>query len=148
MRQKWMRLPRTWMAWIVLGLAGCGNYHPAPVPPAQPVAKPAPAPAPAEPAAVVEKAEVGAGALGHDYGPGMVTTPVSVYFIAKEKLAYEVAVPQALSLYKAEHGQGPQNMEEFDALMKFNKIKLPLLPQGHEYVYDPEKEELQVRHPK
>jgi hypothetical protein len=128
---------------------GCGDYKPAPVPqtpPPQPVAAPAPAPAPA-PQMVVEKADVGVGKKGRDYGPGLVTTPVAQYFAAKEAIVFRIEVPHALQLYKATNGKGPQTTEEFLKVLKENQIRLPELKEGHHYAYDVQKEELQVVHP-
>ena len=141
-----------------------------PTPQDQPAAAPAPvpAPSPAEPAppastaaepavpqgpqvrSVEEvegarvKAEVGAGKKG-DYGPGFVTTPVSVFWRTQEMVAYRTQVPHALNLYQAEHGHFPKTKDEFvREILEKNGIKLPELPEGHEYVYDPQKGELQV----
>ncbi len=139
---------------LAIGTAlGCSDYKPAPVPPAgsgsQQVSKPAPAPAPAPaPKVVVEKADVGVGAKGRDYGEGLITTPVAQYFAAREAIVFRIQVPEALKLYKATNGHAPQTLEEFVQVMKDNKIKLPVLRPGCQYVYDPKKEELQVMHPK
>ena len=100
------------------------------------------------PTMVVEKADVGVGAKGRDYGPGLVTTPVAQYFAAREAIVFRIQVPEALKLYKAEHGKGPQTMEEVLNILKANMIRLPELPEGHQYAYDPESEELKVIHPK
>lgn len=139
-----------------------------PAPQTQPGATPAPAEsAPpeavvAEPAApqgpqvksveeaegVRTKADVGAGRKGR-YEPGFVTTPVSVFWRTQEVVAYRTHVPHALDLYQAEHGHYPKTKDEFvREILEKNGIKLPELPEGHTYVYDPEKHELQVARPK
>lgn len=95
-----------------------------------------------------EKAEVGMGAKGH-YKPGMITTPLATFWRAQEAAAYKIQVPQALNLYKGMHGYFPKTQEEFvREILEPNRIKLPDLPAGHIYVYDPDTGELQVARPK
>jgi hypothetical protein len=95
-----------------------------------------------------EKAEVGMGRKGH-YSPGILTTPLASYWRSQELAAYRIKVPHALNLYKGLHGQFPKTQEEFvREILEPNQIKLPELPEGHFYVYDPEKGELQVARPK
>jgi hypothetical protein len=118
---------------------------------AAPAAKPAPE-APVDAAAQVtsEKAAVGAGAKGRDYGgPGFVTTPVQEYFRTGERIAFEIQIPNAMKLYKAGHNdKGPKTQEEFmEVIIKENGVALPELPVGEEYFYDPESEQLMVRKP-
>jgi hypothetical protein len=70
---------------------------------------------------------------------------------AKEKISFEIEVPHALQLYKAlsPDGRGPKTHEEFMTnVIEANRIKLPLLPPEHRYVYNPETEELMVERPK
>lgn len=97
-----------------------------------------------------EKAAVGAGAKGRDYGEGFITTPVATIFRAEELIVFETHIPKNLSLYKAEHNnQGPKTHEEFmQVIIKDGGVRLPELPQGDEYWYDPKTEQLMVRHPK
>ncbi len=97
-----------------------------------------------------EKAQVGVGAKGRDYGgPGFVTTPIETLFRVEDRIAFEVQIPKAMSLYKAGHdNKGPKDQEEFmDVIIKENGVQLPDLPAGDAYWYDAEKEELMVRHP-
>jgi hypothetical protein len=95
-----------------------------------------------------KKAKVGAGKKG-DYRPGLITTPLSTYWRAQEKLTYEALVPHALDLYRAEHGHFPKTQEEFEEkILKPNNITLPELPEGHRYVYDPQKGELMIEYPR
>jgi len=71
-----------------------------------------------------------------------------VYFRAQERIVFEIEVPQALNLYKAVNGKGPQTHEEFmEKIIKANNIKLPELLPRERYVYDPEKEQLMVEQP-
>jgi hypothetical protein len=106
---------------------------------------------PAEPATERVKAEKGVGAKGRSLDPyqGMVVTPAKAFFSAKERIAFEVQVPNALNLYKATEGQGPKSHEEFmEKIIQFNRIKLPQLPPDARYVYDVETEQLMVERTK
>ncbi|HVX63923.1 MAG TPA: hypothetical protein VHC19_25090, partial [Pirellulales bacterium] len=124
---------------------------------AQPSAGPAINPAAPQPAGaqgaapqpnmVREKAQAGVSGKG-DYGPGLVTTPIGTYFQAKERIVFEIQIPQAMNLYVAEKGNKPKTQEDFMRdIIKANLIKLPPLPPGHKYVYDPQQGELMVEHP-
>lgn len=97
---------------------------------------------------VRQKAEVGVGRRGSRYGGGVISEPVRVYFRAKERIAFMIQIPDALRLYKAEKGEGPQTHEEFmEQIIKPNAIQLPDLPDGHHYMFDPEAQELMVERP-
>jgi hypothetical protein len=124
--------------------AGGQNAAPPP-PPADAQAKPAGAP----PENVVrEEAKVGAGKRGRGYEPGLVTTPVAAYFSARERIVFEIQIPQAMKLYKAQNEHGPKTQEEFMKIIKEQGVRLPDLPDGHRYVYDPATEQLMVERPK
>ncbi len=115
--------------------------------PAEPAAQPAPA---AADGGTVEKAGVGVGRKGKDYGgPGFITTPVATFFRAEERIYFEAQIPNAMKIYKAEHNnKGPKTHEEFmDVIIKEHGVPLPELPAGDSYVYDPKTEELLVKHP-
>ena len=91
-------------------------------------------------------AQVGVGKKG-DYGPGLITTPASAYWKAQEKIAFEVSIPKALELYKAldANGKGPADHATFmKQIIEANRIKLPELPEGQVYLYDPSTEQLMV----
>jgi hypothetical protein len=122
------------------------DYAPAaPTAPATPIAKPTPPP----PATEQIKAEVGVGKKGRGYGGGIITEPAHQFFAIKERIAFEVEIPHALELYKAEHdGKGPKTHEAFMRdIIEFNSIKLPELPDGHRYVYDPKEAQMMVEIP-
>ena len=96
------------------------------------------------------KAGVGVGQKGRslDQHEGFVVTPVKALFAAKERISFEIEVPHALALYNATEGQGPQSHAEFmEKIIDANLIKLPLLPPGHEYLYDPMTQQLMVKRP-
>ncbi len=139
----------------VFGLAfamttGCGDYQPAAVPPAATApATPPAAPTPDPPEMVREEADVGVGKKGRGYGPGLVTTPIATYFAAREKITFQIQIPDAMRLYKATNDRAPKTQEEFmEQIIKANRIDLPELPEGHRYVYDPQAEQLMVEHPR
>lgn len=98
------------------------------------------------PNVITEKPQPGVTGKGN-YGPGIVTTPISVYFQAQERLIF-LQVDQAMNLYQGEHGYKPKSEEEFmKKIVEFNQIRLPQLPPGSKYKYDPEKGELLVERP-
>jgi hypothetical protein len=110
------------------------------------------APQPTEDSATERiKAEKGVGIKGRslDQYEGIIVTPAKAFFSTKERIAFEIEVPHALSLFKATEGQGPKSHEEFmEKIVQFNRIKLPQLPPGHKYVYDVAQEQLMVERPK
>ena len=98
---------------------------------------------------VRERAQVGVGEKGRDIGEGIISTPIKAYFSAKQQIVFNIQIPHAMNLYKATNDRAPRTHDEFmSKIIKANFVKLPQLPEGHEYVYDPEKEELMVEHPR
>jgi len=78
----------------------------------------------------------------------IISTPALALFQTKERIVFEIQIPHALDLYKAEHGEAPRTHEAFMRdIIEFNDIKLPELPAGQRYVYDPERGELMVERP-
>lgn len=126
----------------------------APMPQAAPATTPvSPMPSTTEPPPATEsvKAEVGVGKKGRslDEYEGVVVTPVKSLFATRERLTFDVAIPQALSLFQATEGRYPKTHEEFmEKIIKFNNIGLPELPEGHRYKWDPEQKELMVERPR
>jgi hypothetical protein len=101
-----------------------------------------------QPNATYQKADVGAGKRGRNYEPGIVTTPIASYFASRERIAFQIQIPDAMRLYKASNGNAPKTHDEFmQKIIKENNIQLPDLPAGQRYVYLPDKEELFVEHP-
>jgi hypothetical protein len=97
------------------------------------------------------KAEKGVGLKGRslDEYEGPVVTPAKAFFAAKERIAFEIEVPHALQLYEASSGEAPKTHDEFmENVIKANQIKLPVLPPGHKYVYDPATKQLMVERPR
>lgn len=96
------------------------------------------------------KAGVGVGIKGRSLDPhqGPLVTPAKALFAAKEKVVFEIQIPQALSLYNALEGRYPNSHDEFmEKIVQANNIVLPKLPDGHKYVYNVESHELQVERP-
>jgi hypothetical protein len=145
---------------------GCGQpappemqgLAPAPPPAQETTAAPTPEPPPsAEPApgtvresatAMAAQGQGSGGVTGKgNYKPGLITTPISVYFRAQERILFD-QVKHALNLYKAEHGRVPRTHEDFMRdVIAANNLNLPELPEHYRYVFDLEKEELLVEHP-
>ncbi len=106
---------------------------------------------PNSPTIEARPAEVGVGIKGqslrNETGIGKaIAQPAVVLFQTKEKIAFEIQIPQALALFKASEGRGPESHAEFmDKIIKFNQIKLPKLPEGQEYQYRPDDEKLWVQ---
>jgi hypothetical protein len=102
------------------------------------------------PPAEARPAQVGVGLQGqslkNESGIGKaIAQPAMVLFQTKEKMVFEVQIPQALQLFNGLEGRLPETHEEFmDKIIKFNQIKLPKLPEGQEYRYRPDKGELWV----
>ncbi|MDR1477599.1 MAG: hypothetical protein LBJ00_01515 [Planctomycetaceae bacterium] len=101
----------------------------------------------------VVKAEVGSGAKGHYGGEKTVMAPLLVplgtYWRASEMTTYNIRIPKAMQLYKANHdNKAPATHEEFmEEIIKKDMIKLPQLPAGHRYLYDPTDEQLKIAKP-
>ena len=100
------------------------------------------------PGMLIEKADVGSGEKGR-YDQGIITTPVSTYFRAQERITFYIQLPEYLRAYKFEHDfKGPKTNEEYmKDIIKKNNIRLPELPPGHRYIYDPKEEQLMVERP-
>jgi hypothetical protein len=127
--------------------AAAGGEPPADAPPAD---APPMEDGAAPPDGELSKAEVGVGAKGQGYGgAGFVTTPIEAMFRAEERIRFEAQIPENLKIYKASHdNKGPATHEEFmKVIIDEGGIPLPELPQGSEYWYDVETEQLMVRTP-
>ena len=95
-----------------------------------------------------QKADVGVGRATQRmdrHGEGFVATPAKALFRAKEKIVFQIQIPHALNLYRAEKGRLPASHEEFmKEIIEANNIALPALPEGRVYRYRPDKGELWV----
>ena len=81
---------------------------------------------------------------GSEYNPAtFVSGPAAAYFRAKEKIVFEIQIPQAVNLYVAQHGRHPRSHEEFmREIVESNRIPLPKLPEGMVYRYHTDTNEL------
>ena len=78
----------------------------------------------------------------------IITVPISTLFSTRERLVLQ-QVDHAMNLYKGEHGNAPSSHEEFmRKIIQENNIRLPRLPEGQNYVYDPSDGVLKVRKPR
>jgi hypothetical protein len=88
----------------------------------------------------------------------IITVPISVMFRTQDRVILQ-QVDYAMNLYKAEHGNAPASHAEFWERIIVannlqpnqsgaNKNRLPQLPPGQEYVYDPKDGVLKIRKPK
>ncbi len=84
--------------------------------------------------------------LDNEQGVGKVIAgPAIAYFNARERIAFEIAVPHALNLYQALNGDYPKSHDEFmDKIIRENRIDLPKLPRNAQYRYHPEDHQLWV----
>jgi len=109
------------------------------------------APVAPAPATQQVQAGVGVGQAGRslDQYEGVTVTPVKSLFATRERLVFEVQIPQALQLFNATEGRNPKSHEEFmEKIVKANQIQLPELPPNNRYIYDPKTNELMVEQPK
>ena len=134
---------------------GCDAAKPTPqeapaaveVPQPEPVEEKAP-----EPETVRVEAAVGMTGKGqYDHGGGerpmdILLVPLQQHFQVRERVALQ-SIQHAENLYKATHEKLPATHEEYmrDVI---GELKLPNLPDGHKFVYDPEKQQLMVEKPK
>lgn len=139
-------------------------------PPPPPVEKPAPEPEYArggtmqlgdgktppsnasDPNTVQVKAEAGVGLKGQRLNDPrlvqMIVAPARGLFQTEQRMVFEVQIPHAMQLYEATNGNKPKTHAEFmEQIIQFNQIKLPELPAGQRYVYDPQTGELMVEKP-
>ncbi len=148
----------TWIAIAIVSLTtlGCDKKVASTPTPAPPVVAPVVAPpvvAPPvipPPATETVKAEAGVTGKGTTYGGGIVTEPVRQYFRVQERVVFEIQIPQALNLYKATNDRLPATHDEFwKEIIVANNLesKMPKLPEGHKYVWDPQAGELMVTRP-
>ena len=82
-------------------------------------------------------------------GMGLVVTPIGAYFRTQDKLTFEINIVHAMKLFRATNGRLPESHEEFmEKIVKQNQIRLPELPAGERYIYDPQAGQLMVELPR
>jgi len=122
---------------------------------AAPTNAPQPQPAPPPPVGNTEvvKAGKGVGAAGRslDQYEGVVVTPVKALFSARERAFFEAEFPKNYQLWEASGNETPKNFDDLKAQF-LDPLgltrKLPVLPQGQKYVWNPETKELGVERPR
>ena len=88
----------------------------------------------------------------------IITVPISTMFRTQDRFVLQ-QIEHAMNLYKALHGSAPATHDEFwkDIIVannfqpnqpSANRNKLPQLPPGQEYIYDPKDGVLKIRKPK
>jgi hypothetical protein len=95
-------------------------------------------------------AAVGVGKQGQGFRDrdGYLSTAGSAFFDTKQKIIFDIKLPHAMNLFKAEHGRLPKTEEEFfEKVIKGYEIELPELPEEHSYFYDAKTGLLMVRQP-
>ena len=96
------------------------------------------------------KAETGVGIAGRslqqEQGIGkVIAQPAATLFKVREKVVFEIQLPQAVALFQASEGRLPNSHEEyFEKIIDANRINLPKLPAGQAYRYRPDLGELWV----
>jgi hypothetical protein len=87
-------------------------------------------------------AQAGAGEKGHEAGglvAAPVTVPIATLFSVKERVPFEILIPDAIVAFQAKHGGPPASHEQFmKEVIEASHIRLPELPAGHHYLYAPE----------
>lgn len=145
-----MRITSLLAVLLVAVSLGC---MPAPAdPPSTPPVPATPPPAAEAAAPAMERvvAEAGVGKKGQSLEgeTGMVVEPVKQLIKFEQKAVFDLTIKPALNNYKALHGAFPKSHEEFmEKIIKANNIKLPELPAGQKYVFDPEAGQLMVERP-
>jgi hypothetical protein len=107
---------------------------------------------PSAPTAGVERttAQAGVGAAGRslDNETGVIVESAKALFAVRERAVFEISIPQALNLFQATEGRFPKSHDEFmERIINANAIRLPALPAGQRYIYDPQRNELMVERP-
>jgi len=97
------------------------------------------------------RAEVGVGkrgqSLNDERGIGaMIVQPARSLFATEQRVVFNIQIPKAVQLFEATEGRKPRSHDEYmSKIIKANLIKLPALPAGQKYIYDPIKGELMVQ---
>jgi hypothetical protein len=104
-------------------------------------------PANAPPAENQVRAQVGVGKRGRtlDNETGVIVQPAKSLFAFSERAIFEIQIPSALKLFEATEGRKPNSHDEYmSRIIKANNIRLPELPDGQTYRYDPQQGDLMV----
>lgn len=142
---RWARVLSCLLLGVFLVGAGCKPKQPRQQP-EEPAAAEAQQPGPPQ----REVAGVGVGKKGRKLekhkGTGqIIAQPAVSYFRAQEKIVFEIVIPKNMQLFQATNGRFPRSHEEFmKEIVEFGQVRLPELPEGKRYVYDPQTHQLMV----
>lgn len=126
------------LATMLVISAGCGV--PAPATKAEPEESPMAA----------QKATAGVGKQGQSLNDNegvakMISGPAAALFKVKQRVIFDIQIPQALQLFQATEGRMPKDHDEFmTKIVQFNRLQLPELPAGNVYQFNSEAGELWV----
>ncbi len=100
----------------------------------------------------IEQGFTGKGQYGQTGGEqvsDIITVPVGSLFSTRERL-FMMTLQNAENMYKADNdNKMPATHEEYmEKIVNANMIKLPELPDGQEYLYDPDTQKLMIKKPK
>ena len=99
--------------------------------------------------ATMERVEArpGIGKASQKMGGGLFGKKIQAGIQVREKVQLDVALKHQLDLYRATHGSFPKTEDAFWKFVEENQIKLPKLPAGQKYVYEPATGKLMVERP-
>ncbi len=100
----------------------------------------------------IEQGFTGKGQYGQTGGEqvsDIITVPVGALFSTRERV-FMMTLQNAENMYKADNdNKMPATHEEYmEKIVNANMIKLPELPDGQEYLYDPDTQKLMIKKPK
>lgn len=100
----------------------------------------------------IERGFTGKGQYGQGGGEkpsDIITVPVGELFAVRERM-FLMQLKHTEDLYKANNdNQMPKTQEEYmEKIIKDGMLKLPDLPDGQEYFYDPEEKQLKIKKPR
>lgn len=83
---------------------------------------------------------------GDDSGVArVIVEPAKTLFAFRDSATLKIQIPKAMQLFQASQNRLPQSHDEFmTQIIRANNLRLPELPPGQRYVYDPRRGELMV----
>ncbi|MDD3468700.1 MAG: hypothetical protein PHE53_01820 [Thermoguttaceae bacterium] len=82
---------------------------------------------------------------GQELGNNPISLSIKTYFTGREKITFDIQIPDAMRLYKAVNEYPPRTAQEYyNQIIVANQIPLPGLPPNDRYQYDPTTGELNV----
>lgn len=95
-----------------------------------------------------KKAQVGVGKKTSRLSKSLIGYEFAALYCVRERMVFDVQIPEAMKLFKATEDRNPRSQEEFmEKIIKANNIHLPELSEGETYRYDPKTGELWVDPP-